>query len=86
MGRFAQAAEQAAALTDQQLAGEIAKLGTLSASDVQALLPRKEDKEAFVKLMHEVESEKTEDQKLAFLRDNLETAGKVVLKVIGALV
>lgn len=86
MGRFAQAAKDAATLTDQQLVGEIAKLGTLSAVKVQELLPRKQDKEAFLKLMHEVESEKTEDEKLAFLRANIETAGKVALKLLGALV
>ena len=49
MGRFAQAAKDAATLTDQQLVGEIAKLGTLSAVKVQELLPRKQDKEAFLK-------------------------------------
>jgi len=36
--------------------------------------------------MNEVDSERAEAEKMAFLRENLETAGKIVLKVLGALV
>jgi hypothetical protein len=86
MGRFAEAAGQAANITNQELATEIASVSVLSRSKIEQLLPNKRDKEAFVQLMHEVESERSEDEKLAFLRTNLETAGKVVLKVLSALV
>lgn len=86
MGRFSRAAEEAAHLTDNQLETEIAALGTLSREDVRELLPQTRDKEAFLSLMRELESEKTEDENLAYLKGHLETAGRVALKVLKALV
>ena len=86
MGRFTKAVEDASKLTDQQLATEIANLGALSRADVLQLLPEKRDKETFIQLMHEVESERGEAEKLAFLRDNLETAGRIAMKLLAVLV
>jgi hypothetical protein len=48
MGRFAEAAGQAANITNQELATEIASVSVLSRSKIEQLLPNKRDKEAFV--------------------------------------
>ena len=42
--------------------------------------------QAFLALMSQVEAGTAMDTKLAFLRDNLQTAGKVVFKVLKAFV
>lgn len=84
MGRYREAAERARQLTNKQLATEMAALAPFKRGELQKLLPRKRDKEAFIALMKEVEAESTEDEKLAYLQNNLNTAGKVVIKVLGA--
>jgi regulator of sirC expression with transglutaminase-like and TPR domain len=86
MGRFTDAADKAADFTNQELATEIAAISALSRSEIEQLLPEKQDKEVFAQLMQAVESERSDDEKLAFLRGNLETAGRVVIKVLRALV
>ena len=82
MGRFKTAAKKAAAMTNKELADEIAGLSTFNRDRLRELLPTKRDKEEFVKLMAEVEAETAMDQKLAYLTNNLQTAGKVVFKVL----
>ncbi len=79
---FAQAAQQAAQLTNDQLAKELSSLGPISSAKLQALLPSKKDKEDFIELMKVVEAETTMDQKLAFLRKNIQSAGKVALQAL----
>ncbi len=79
---FAQAAQQAAQLTDDQLAKELSSLGPLSNAQVKALLPSRKDQEDFIELMKVVEAETAMDQKLAFLRKNIQSAGKVALQAL----
>ena len=61
--RFTQAAEQARQITNDQLANEITSICSLNMEKVNELMPAKEDKEAFLALMKEVQSETTMDQK-----------------------
>jgi hypothetical protein len=82
MGRFRDAAREAADLTNKQLAGRIAELTPISSTQLQELLPSKRDKEDFVALMRVVEEETNMENQLTFLRDNLATAGKVALKAL----
>ena len=42
------------------------------------LLPGKREKQIFLDLMKQVEQEKTNDENLAYLKDNLESTSKVV--------
>lgn len=86
MGRFNAAAKRARNLTNKQLATEIAAISVVPRDQLQELLPRKRDKEAFLALMKEVEAETSMDEKLTFLGDNLATAGKAALKVLKILV
>jgi hypothetical protein len=80
--RYAAAARKARELTNKQLAEVLSALAPVTSERLNELLPAKRDKEAFALLMREVEAEKEEDDKLAFLRDNLETAGRAALKVL----
>lgn len=84
--RFAQAAKTAREATNKQLADQITAISTLHRDKLQELLPAKSDKEAFVALMAQVEADTNMDNKLAFLKDNLKTAGSVVFKVLKALI
>jgi hypothetical protein len=82
MGRFRDAAREAADLTNKELASRIAELTPVSAAQLQQLLPTKPDKEDFVALMRVVEEETSVENQLNFLRDNLATAGRVALKAL----
>ena len=82
MGRYADAAEKAANLTNQQLAGELASLGPLNDSKLNSLLPTKQDKAEFARLMALVEDEAKRDKQMAYLAENLQVVGPVVLKVL----
>ena len=86
MGRYRTAARKARNLTNKQLGTELALLAPLSRTELNKLLPLKRDKQAFLDLMTHVESETAMDKKLAFLSKNLQTAGKVVFKVLKAFV
>jgi hypothetical protein len=82
MGRYSAAARLAADLTNKELGAKIAVLAPVTNERIQTLLPTKRDKEAFVQLMMLVEAETTMDNQLAFLRDNLATAGKSALMAL----
>lgn len=80
--RYADAARKAAELTNKQLTGELAMLSPLNDKKLRQLLPTKKDKETFAKLMAIVESDTAADEQLTYFGDNLQTAGKVVLKLL----
>lgn len=80
--RYRDAARKAAELTNKQLGAELATLNRLSEQDLRELLPTKRDKEAFAELMAVVEKEANIDRQFAFLSQNLQTTGKVVLKLL----
>ena len=82
MGRYRDAARAAAELTNKELGSRIAELAPVSMETLQELLPTKRDKADFVALMKVVEEETAIDNQLAFLRENLTTAGKVALKAL----
>ena len=84
--RFAKAAKDARDLTNKQLGAEIAKLTILNEDKLNQLLPTKKDREAFVKLMEQVQAETDMDNKLAYLAENLQTAGAAALRVLRAFV
>ena len=85
MGRYADIARKARRLTNKQLTTEMAAVGPLNRDDFRELMPRKRDKQTFLELMEMVETERDEDLQLAYLRDNLAGAGKIVLRILGAL-
>jgi len=80
--RYRKAAKTAKNLTNKQLGEELAKLSPLNDQKLRELLPTKRDKERFAELMAMVEREAARDEQLAYLSKNLQTTGKVVLKVL----
>jgi len=84
--RFTAAAKKAAKMTNKQLATEIAAVGTLNRDKIQALLPKKKDKQAFIDLMIAVEAETAMDEKITYLLNNIQSAGKVAITLLKALV
>jgi len=80
--RYKAAGRKAKSLTNKQLGTELATLGPISKDKLDALLPRKRDKEAFLELMQQVEKDENMDENLAFLGNNLKTAGTVVFKIL----
>lgn len=83
--RFSNAAKQAREATNKELATEISAISNFSRDKINELLPTKKDKEAFVKLMEQVDADTTMDEKLAYLQDNLKSAGVVALQLLKAL-
>jgi uncharacterized protein YaaR (DUF327 family) len=85
--RFDDAAISARQLTNKQLADEIAAISNgLTRESIQDLLPTLKDKEAFIQLMQQVEADTAMDEKLAYLQDNIQSAGTIALKLLRVLV
>lgn len=84
--RFSNAAKQAKDITNKDLATEISAISNFSRDKINELLPSKKDKEAFVKLMEQVEADTTMDEKLAYLQDNLKSAGAVAFQLLKVLI
>lgn len=80
--RYREAAQKAKNLTNKQLGEELAKFSPLNDRKLRKLLPTKRDKEYFTELMATVEEEAAMDKQLAYLGENLQTAGMVALKVL----
>ena len=86
MGKYSAAAHRARNMANKQLKTEVAILMPFDRDRIQKLLPTKKDEQNFLDLMAEVEKETEMDIKLGYLTDNLQTAGKVVFKVLKAFI
>lgn len=84
--RFTEAASEASNLTNSELADQIASTTKLDMETINDIIPLKRDKDAFAKLMEQVEADTTMDEKLAFLQDNIQTVGVVALNLLKVLV
>jgi hypothetical protein len=84
--RYAKLGPKIRELTNKELAPELAKLSKLSVDHINELLPTKKDKEAFALLMAQVEAEKTHDEQVAFLEENVQVVGGVIFRLLKALV
>ena len=71
-----------AKLTNEQLAGELAKLTPLTEEQVNRLLPTKVEKQRLKQLVDIVNSSASQNQKVASLTSNFTELGTVVLKVL----
>jgi hypothetical protein len=72
-------------LTNEQLAGELAKVTPLTIDEVSKLLPKKVDKKRFKKLIDIVRSSESQNKKLASFKKNVEELGGVTLTVMSKL-
>ncbi|MEP7266277.1 MAG: hypothetical protein ABI844_01530 [Saprospiraceae bacterium] len=84
--RFTKAAKLAADATNKELTNELSSITSLRRENFDDLLPSKKDKEAFIKLMEQVEADTEMDLKLAFLQDNIASVGSVAFKLLKFLV
>jgi uncharacterized ParB-like nuclease family protein len=73
-----------AKLTNDQLAGELAKLTPLTMDEINDMLPRKIDKQRFQQLLEIVGSAAAENNKVAQLTANIGEVGGVVVRLLGA--
>jgi len=71
-----------AKLTNEQLAGELAKLTPLTEEQVNRLLPTKVEKQRLKQLVEIVNGSASQNQKVASLTSNFTELGTVVLKVL----
>jgi len=83
--RFERISREARDQTNRALADELSSLTFLTEEDVDRILPRKVDKEAFGVLMAIVAARTSEDAKVAALRENLDKVGRVLVKVLREL-
>ena len=72
-----------AELTNAELAGELAKLAPLTATQIQELLPKREDKARLAQLIEIVGGATSQNKKVAALTDNMSELGGVVVKLLG---
>ncbi len=77
--------DEEANLTNQQLAEELAKITPMTVDEINALLPRKADKQRLQQLIEIVSKAESENKKIAALTTNIGELGGVVVKVVGAL-
>lgn len=75
-------AEQAAQLTDSQLAGTQARLTTFTWDELQKMLPSPMDQKQLTELMNIVQAATDHNVKVASLIANISTLGSVVVKVL----
>ena len=81
----ANAAANAAAQTDDQLAGRIASVSRLSVDEVKVLFPTKGDAAKAAKLLAIVKGAASENDKIAQLKANIGQLAGVMVTLIGHL-
>ena len=84
--RFRDIARTSAQRTSRELAGELAQLTRMTQPEIESLLPRRADREAFIELMRMVDSSASQSRKLRQLKDRIEEFGPLVLKVLERVV
>lgn len=78
-------AANAAAQTDDQLAGRIASVSRLSVDEVKALFPAKGDAANVAKLLAIVKGATSQNDKIAQLKANIDQLAGVMVTLIGHL-
>jgi len=84
--RFRDIARASAERTSHQLAGEIAQITRMTQPEIEALLPRRADRERFLELMQIVDGSASQNRKLAQLKDQIDELGPLVLRVLARVV
>lgn len=71
-----------AAETNARFAEELARLTTLTTTEVERLFPRKTDKKRFEQLMQIVNSSASRNKRTAVVRKNFDVFGDTVVKLL----
>jgi hypothetical protein len=83
---FKKIAKDAAAETDDKLAGQISSLTSLTDEEVKKLFPEKGDVARFVELMQIVNSADSRNKKVNQIIENAEKFGGIVLTLLTKIV
>jgi hypothetical protein len=75
-----------AAMTNEELAGQLATVTALSAAEIERLLPTKADKKALAELIDIVNGAASQNDKVARLRQRFGDLGGVVVKLLKTVV
>jgi hypothetical protein len=82
---FDDAAKRAAEATDQELAGEEAKIKPMGWGELKKMLPDPVDQKNLDNLMAIVNSATDHNEKVAVLIKNIQTLGGIVIKALGQI-
>ena len=85
MGRFSDILQQAADMTDVELASQISSLTSLNNSQINQLFPAKSDKQNLLKLLDIVNSGTDDNNKITRLAGNIESLAGTVIKLVRVL-
>ena len=83
---YADIAKRVREETNKALEEEMAKVSRLTEVDIARLVPTKADKEAYAELMAIVRSRTAETRKAAQLQDNIGKFGRVVVRLLDAVI
>lgn len=83
--KYTAAAEQARKETDEKYRQVIATLTRLSEEDVERLFPTRTDKDRLLELLEIVTQETDDNIKVARLKEDIESYGTIILKLISLL-
>ena len=83
---YMEIAERVREETNKKLEEEMARISRLTEADLSRLVPTKADKEAYAELMAIVRSRTAELEKAAALQQNIEKFGKVIVRVLNAVI
>ena len=82
---WSEVAAKAAKETDDQLAGDISSLTTMTDSEINQLFPTRDDKQRLAELMEIVKTAGSRNQKINRIVDSIRDLADVVLKIVGRL-
>ncbi|HEY3294968.1 MAG TPA: hypothetical protein VGL38_06000 [bacterium] len=85
MGRFADAAREAAQATDEKFATRIANLTRLRDEDIQRFFPEPADRQHLLELLDLVDSATEENEKVSRIMENAETLGVAAVRLLKLL-
>ena len=83
--KYTAAARRAQTRTNEEYVGVISSLTRLKDDDVEKLFPEKSDKDKLMELLAIVNSETSQNEKIAQLKENGEKFGAVLIKVLKLL-
>lgn len=84
-GRFAKAAKEAAAKTNERLGQDLAQRTRLTEAELANLFPEQVDKERLAELLDIVNSATSENEQILRLKKNIDALGAVAIRLVKAL-
>jgi hypothetical protein len=86
MGKYKDATERAAQLTNEQLTIQISSLTKLKKEEIETLFPDLADKEKLDQLISIVQDSTSENEQVSKLKDNIENLAGTAVKLLRYLI